>query len=51
MLQVFDSLGDGLEHLRKLVLKPGDLHIDDIIIHLPSAFFVDEVVVNVGLFR
>lgn len=50
MLQVINSLGDGLQHLSKLVLKPGDLHIDDIIIHLPPAFLIDQIIMDIRLF-
>lgn len=49
MLQVIDSLGDGLEHLSQLVLKPGDLHIDNIIIHLPPAFLIDQIIMDIRL--
>lgn len=49
MLQVIDSLGDGLQHFSQLVLKPGDLHIDNVIIHLPPAVFIDQIVMDICL--
>lgn len=51
MLEVGDCGGDRFEQGVELVLELLNLGINDLLIHLPARFLINQVIMNVLLFR
>ena len=49
LLEVLDGLGDGGQHVPKLIIEPLNLRVDHIVVHLPPTLLVDQIVVDIRL--